>query len=164
MEIEQITTKGPAFAPAHPGEVLREDVLPALGMPKAAFAEHIGVSRNTLYKLLNEEQPVTLAIAIRLGQALGNGPRFWLNLQMQHDLWIEERKPRVSVGRLTPETIIGKVEGRTSSRIAEVAAPRSEKPSGVDAERNKDNLRERFNPNVRPQARNGREGEADQDG
>ena len=92
MATEQQVTKGPAFKPAHPGELLREDVLPELDMPKAALARHLGISRNTLYKLLNEEQPVTLDIALRLGRALGNGARFWLALQMQHDLWTAERE------------------------------------------------------------------------
>jgi addiction module HigA family antidote len=77
--------------------MLREDVLPELGIAKAAFARHLGISRNTLYKLLNEEQPVTLDIALRLGRALGNGARFWLALQMQHDLWTAERESGVDV-------------------------------------------------------------------
>jgi addiction module HigA family antidote len=49
-------------------------------MSKAAFAAHLGISRNTLYKLLNEEQPVTLDLALRLGKALGNGAQFWRNM------------------------------------------------------------------------------------
>jgi addiction module HigA family antidote len=100
METEQLVTKGPAFQPVHPGETLREDVLPGLGVSKAALARHLGISRNTLYKLLNEEQPVTLDIAVRLGRALGNGARFWLALQMQHDLWTAERESVIDVAPL----------------------------------------------------------------
>lgn len=94
---ELASVRGPAFKPPHPGEVLREDILPALGMPKAAFAKHLKISRNTLYKLLNEQQPVTLDLAIRLGKAVGNGARFWLALQMQHDAWIAEREDRLDI-------------------------------------------------------------------
>lgn len=97
METEETISGGPAFAPAHPGEVLREDVLPALGMSKAAFAAHLGISRNTLYKLLNEEQPVTLDLALRLGKALGDGPRVWLALQAQHDIWHAEQAGKIAV-------------------------------------------------------------------
>jgi addiction module HigA family antidote len=97
METEAFVAKGPAFKPAHPGEILREDVLPELGLSKVAFARHLGVSRNTLYKLLNEEQPVTLDFALRLGKALGNGARFWLALQAQHDIWTAEHEGRVDV-------------------------------------------------------------------
>ena len=66
MATETTTQRGPAFAPAHPGEILREDVLPALGMSKAAFGVQPGISQNTLYKLLNEQLAVTLAVAVRL--------------------------------------------------------------------------------------------------
>jgi len=97
MATETTAPDRPAFAPAHPGEILREDVLPALGLSKAAFAAHLGISRNTLYKLLNEEQPVTLDLALRLGKALGNGARFWLALQAQHDIWEAEAKNSVDV-------------------------------------------------------------------
>jgi antitoxin HigA-1 len=98
---ELMTTKGPAFKPAHPGEVLREDILPALGIPRSAFAKHLKVSRNTLYKLLNEQQPVTLDLAMRLGKAIGNGARFWLALQMQHDAWIaDERSATLDIERI----------------------------------------------------------------
>lgn len=79
-----------AFAPAHPGEYLREDVLPELanaGISKAQFAQHLGISRTTLYAILRGEQPVGVNLACRLGRALGNGARFWLTLQMQYDLW-----------------------------------------------------------------------------
>jgi addiction module HigA family antidote len=97
METELSVTRGPAFKPAHPGEILREDVLPELGLSKVAFARHLGVSRNTLYKLLNEDQPVTVDVALRLGKAIGNGARFWLALQAQHDIWTAEREARVNV-------------------------------------------------------------------
>jgi addiction module HigA family antidote len=56
-----------------PRQDIAGDLLPALAISKAAFAAHLGISRNTLYKLLNEEQPVTLELALRLDKALGNG-------------------------------------------------------------------------------------------
>lgn len=72
--------------PTHPGEVLREDVLPALNISKSAFARHIGVSRQTLYDLLAERTPVTPNLALRLGKLCGNGPALWLNMQRDYDL------------------------------------------------------------------------------
>ena len=77
--------------PMHPGELLREDVLPALGRPKAEIARLLGISRQTLYDILEERQPVTPEMALRLGKLLGNGPTLWLNLQRRHDLWRAER-------------------------------------------------------------------------
>lgn len=80
----------------HPGELLREDVIPALGRPKSKIASLLGISRQTFYDILTEKQPVTTAMAIRLGKLVGNGPRFWLNLQLAYDLERAERDVDVS--------------------------------------------------------------------
>ena len=76
--------------PMHPGEMLREDVLPALG--KTEIAKLLGVSRQTLYDILDEKQPVTPGMALRLGKLIGNGPDLWINLQRVYDLDIAERR------------------------------------------------------------------------
>ena len=57
--------------PMHPGEMLREDVLPALGKSKTEIARLLGVSRQTLYDILDEKQPVTPGMALRLGNRSG---------------------------------------------------------------------------------------------
>ena len=44
------------------------------------------MSRQTLYDILEEKQPVTPGMALRLGKLCGNGPDLWLNLQKRHDL------------------------------------------------------------------------------
>ena len=72
--------------PMHPGELLREEILPALGRPKTEIARLLGVSRQTLYEILEEKQPVTPVMALRLGKLCGNGPNLWLNLQKRYDL------------------------------------------------------------------------------
>jgi addiction module HigA family antidote len=87
--------KLPAFQPAHPGEILREDVLSAIKLPLSRVASHLGVSRQTLYDILNGKRSVTADIAARLGRAFGNSALFWLNLQSQHDAWLAERKEAI---------------------------------------------------------------------
>ncbi len=82
--------------PTHPGAILREDVLPALGLSKTETARRLGVSRQTLYDILREKRPVTPAMALRLGKFCGNGPRLWLNMQVAHDLWHESRRVDLS--------------------------------------------------------------------
>ena len=72
--------------PMHPGEFLREEILPALDRPKTEIAKLLGVSRQTLYDILEEKQPVTPGMALRLGKLCGNGPDLWLNLQKRYDL------------------------------------------------------------------------------
>jgi addiction module HigA family antidote len=82
--------------PTHPGEVLREDVLPALGLTQLEFANRLGVSRRTISELLHERRPVTPDMAIRLGKLLGNGPEIWLRMQQTLDLWDLEREQSYS--------------------------------------------------------------------
>jgi addiction module HigA family antidote len=78
------------LAPMHPGELLREDVLPALGRPKTEIARLLGISRQTLYDILNEKQPITAQMALRIGKMCGNGADIWLNLQRTYDLRMAE--------------------------------------------------------------------------
>jgi antitoxin HigA-1 len=77
--------------PVHPGEILREDVIPALGRPKAEIARLLGVSRQTLYDVLNEKQPVTANLALRIGKLAGGGAEIWLRMQLRYDLEIAGR-------------------------------------------------------------------------
>lgn len=72
--------------PTHPGELLREDILPALGISKTAVAGALCISRETLYKIIKEEAPVTPSMALRLAKAFGTAPEFWLNLQQAYDI------------------------------------------------------------------------------
>ena len=76
----------PSLPPLHPGELLKEDVLPALGKSQVAIAELLGISRQTLIDILHERQAVTSEMAVRLGKLLGNGAEFWNNLQAAYDL------------------------------------------------------------------------------
>jgi addiction module HigA family antidote len=78
--------------PTHLGEILREDVLPALGRPKTEIARLLGISRQTLYDILEEKQPVTPAMALRIAKLLGTTPESWLNMQRDYDLRRAERE------------------------------------------------------------------------
>ena len=72
--------------PVHPGELLREDVIPALGRPKAEIARLLCISRQTLYDLLNERQPITANLALRIGKLTGTSGESWLRLQQAYDI------------------------------------------------------------------------------
>jgi addiction module HigA family antidote len=78
--------------PMHPGEMLREDVLPALGESKAEIASLLGISRQTLFDILKERQPMTPGMALRFGKLLGNGPDIWIDLQRRYDLYVAEKQ------------------------------------------------------------------------
>lgn len=86
-----MTKRDPNRPPTHPGAVLRDIALPALELPKTAIADHLGVSRQTLYDILSEKQPVTAQMAVRIGKLIGNGAAVWVNMQAAHDLWHAQR-------------------------------------------------------------------------
>ena len=80
-----------SLRPVHPGELLREDVLPALGRPKAEIARLLNISRQSLYDILDEKQPITARMAVRIGKLCGNGGALWVAMQRDFDLATAER-------------------------------------------------------------------------
>ena len=80
--------------PARPGELLRE----LLGNRTATeLAEHIGVARATISRVLNGRTAVTVDLGIRLGEALALSPDFFSKAQLQYELWIESQKKRPKI-------------------------------------------------------------------
>jgi addiction module HigA family antidote len=77
--------------PAHPGEILA-GWLEDLDMSVTAFSAHIGISRVMLSRILNGHAAVTADMDLRLAEALGTSPGFWLKLQSQRDLWQARQK------------------------------------------------------------------------
>ncbi len=93
---EYAAKRNPDRCPAHPGELLREDILPATGKSKTEIASLLGISRQHLYDILEERKPVSPAVAVRLGKLFGNGPGIWVRMQAAYDTWHAEREVDVS--------------------------------------------------------------------
>ncbi|HXT50839.1 MAG TPA: HigA family addiction module antitoxin [Thermoanaerobaculia bacterium] len=87
-------------APSHPGAILREDTLPALGLSVSEAARQLRVSRQMLHSILAERSAVSPEMAVRLGRFCGNGAAFWLRLQGAHDLWGAEEKLRTELEKI----------------------------------------------------------------
>ena len=88
------------FNPPHPGETLKEDVLPALGLTVTEAAAQLGVSRVALSRVLNGKAAISLDMALRLESWL-DGPtaESWLRGQLAYDLWQAEQRKRPAVER-----------------------------------------------------------------
>ena len=80
-----------SIEPVHPGEILRDDVFPALKVTKPVLAEALGVSRQTLHELFTLQRGVTPEMALRLEAVVGSTAETWLTMQATRDLW-EVRK------------------------------------------------------------------------
>lgn len=85
------------FNPPHPGLVLRE-YLGKLTVSDAA--DHLGVSRVTLSRVLNARAGISADLALRLADALGTTPELWMGMQGQYDLWTAARRRKKRVARL----------------------------------------------------------------
>lgn len=95
-----MVVRNPDRCPTHPGELLRDDILPALkesrGVTKAQIADFLDISRTHLYAVLNEESPVSPNLAARFGKLFGNSAAFWINMQAAYDAWHATREVDVS--------------------------------------------------------------------
>ena len=91
------------FNPPHPGETLREDILPALGLTVTQAASQLGVTRTTLSRVINGRAGISPDMARRieiwLGQERGGRAALWLGMQMDYDLWQAEQQPKPRVER-----------------------------------------------------------------
>lgn len=86
----------PMFNPPHPGETLREDVLPEMGMTITEVAKVMGVSRVALSRVLNGRAAISPEMALRLeawlGVENGGSAEAWLGQQVAYDLWQARQK------------------------------------------------------------------------
>jgi antitoxin HigA-1 len=84
------------FNPPHPAAILREDVLPALGLSVSEAARQLGVSRVALSRVLNERAAISVELARRLeawlGVEHGGRAQTWLRMQIDYDLWCSEQR------------------------------------------------------------------------
>lgn len=77
--------------PPHPGETLRDDVLPALGLTVTEAAAQLGVTRPALSRVLNGKAAISPEMALRLegwlGVENGGSADLWIAGQAAYDLW-----------------------------------------------------------------------------
>ncbi|HLH94979.1 MAG TPA: HigA family addiction module antitoxin [Xanthobacteraceae bacterium] len=88
-------------APSHPGEVIA-DILEDIGVSARSAAAAMGVSHNALANVIRGDTGVSAEMAVRLGAYMANGPRLWLDLQSDFDLWHAEAKLKNEVAKIKP--------------------------------------------------------------
>lgn len=78
----------------HPGEILLEEFMKPMGITARQLAADIDVSPSRISELVHGRRPITADTALRLGLYFGMEPRFWMNLQAEHDVRIAVRELR----------------------------------------------------------------------
>ena len=95
------------YGPPHPGAILREQILPRLGLERSELAARLEIADAALADIMAERRPVSLDMARRLGSAFGNGARYWLALQMQFDVWTAEQGDPLDIAPIALAGIAG---------------------------------------------------------
>jgi len=86
--------------PPHPGRIIKEDCLPELNLTAGAAAEMLGVSRQTLDKIINGRSSITPDMAIRFENVFGSSAETWLRMQLSYDLALARTRESEIVGTL----------------------------------------------------------------
>jgi addiction module HigA family antidote len=96
--------KSNALPPVHPGEILREDVLPEAGLSVTAAARALGVSRQMVHEILAGRRPLSAVMCLKVARLFGSTPQFWMRLQAEYELKkaAQNRKVMARVERIVP--------------------------------------------------------------
>ena len=98
--------------PVHPGEILKEDILPSVGLSVTATAKALGVSRQMLHDILAERKPMSAVMCLRVARLFGGSAEMWMRLQAAYDLKIAEQDKQVmkQVARIVPVEMTDEVQ------------------------------------------------------
>jgi len=90
--------------PVHPGEIIKEDILPSVGLSVTAAAKALGVSRQMLHDILAERKPLSAIMCLKVARLFGGSPEVWMRLQATYDLKKAEQDKKVMdrVMRIVP--------------------------------------------------------------
>jgi addiction module HigA family antidote len=97
-----------AHPPIHPGEILLEEFLEPMELSQYRLAKDISVPARRINEIVHGKRGITADTALRLSRYFGTSERFWMNLQIRHDL--ETEKERLK-GRLVHEVAVLKEAG-----------------------------------------------------
>lgn len=85
------------FDPPHPGETIKEDILPALGLSVTEAALQVGITRVALSRVINGKAAISIDLALKLEKWLdGPSAEVWLAMQTSHDLWKARHEHRLT--------------------------------------------------------------------
>src|SRR5664280_1555903 len=110
MSIMKTTIRGEVMErknglpPVHPGEIIKKDILPSVGLSVTAAAKALGVSRQMLQDILAERKPLSAVMCLKVTRLFGSTPELWTRLQATYDLKkaAQNKKVMDRVARIVP--------------------------------------------------------------
>lgn len=97
-------TKRNGLPPIHPGEIIKQDILPSVGLSVTAAAKALGVSRQMLHGILAGRKPLSAVMCLKVARLFGGSPEVWMRLQEAYDLKKagQNKKVMERVARIVP--------------------------------------------------------------
>jgi antitoxin HigA-1 len=74
----------------HPGRVLREEYMEPMHLDATGLARALGVPHSQIAPLIDNHEPMTSNLALRLARCFRTSPQFWLGLQTAYDLAVAQ--------------------------------------------------------------------------
>jgi addiction module HigA family antidote len=101
---EEAMERKNGLPPIHPGEIIKEDILPSTGLSVTAVAKALGVSRQMLHDILAGRKPLSTVMCLKVSRLFGGTPELWMRLQAAYDLKKAERNKKIMerVARIVP--------------------------------------------------------------
>src|SRR5664279_5266853 len=92
---EEFMKRKNGLPPVHPGEIIKQDILPSAGLSVTAAAKSLGVSRQMLHDILAERKPLSVVMCLKLSRLFGGSPEVWMRLQAAFDLKKAEHDKKI---------------------------------------------------------------------
>ena len=92
---EETMERKNGLPPVHPGEIIKHDILPEVGLSVTAAARALGVSRQMLHDILAERKPLSAVMCLKMSRLFGSSPELWMRLQATYDLRKAEQNKKV---------------------------------------------------------------------
>jgi len=108
--------------PTHPGALMREILTEHCKLPIAQAARRMGVSRPSLYAVLNEQGAVTAEMALRFSKLTSAEPALYLQMQAQRDLWEAGQRLAGTLAGIEPASALPKTPARRARPARKAAA------------------------------------------
>ena len=125
------TAKPAKSSAKHPGAVLRENFMTPIGLTASHLAELLHLGRARVNEIINEHRGVTAETALRLARLFSTTPRFWLDLQSEHELYEAQAKfSDVIASEIEPIGVTGAKNFVEARKISDKRKSAGEKFSG----------------------------------